>query len=981
MIKTPLYNPTRACEACSLRQGCAGPVPAVGPPNARLMLVGEAPGRREDETGEPFTGDAGRYLNSLLKSIGVSREDIVITNTVKCRPKGNRTPTYTEAQYCASRWLDLEVELLQPEVVVAMGSVAIQHFLGEGTGVEHVHGIPVLTNQDRQTQGGEHVHGIQTTSWSGGRRPGEEAKRTGQGGLESSPYGVSSTPYQGTDGQGDAQIVLPVFHPASGFHDTAKMRFIQEDFQALGRLLRGEKIDRPVDNVPVRYGVDTPVQFNLPVALDSETVDGKLWSVQLSSVPGESLFIPAAGVDDRVAELKEEKDGHNRTGKIQRPAGGARPRDTGGKDPRWSTSETVRTLASPEGASGRHSLPEIEGLSTVVVHNYLFDAQFVALPTETHDTMVMAYNLGLSQGLKELAWRLCGMEMQSYQETIGGKRKEKALAYLEEATKGPPGISTLDLPWPDPPEIVDLSWNKTANKLEEKTRKPQHITRKVKRIIADVVGGKVNKDGSVDPWDRWHNIDERERAVVEEVLGPMPAATLEDVPLQEAVRYSCRDSDATLRVLQSLEKEIASKGLRLAYELDRRTLPIALAMQQNGIKVDGGYLMELGKDYLALLQEKAEEIFEIASKRFNPNSPPQLAQLLYEDLGFKPGKYTPAGMPSTESEELSKLDQEWKKKGRSPRGLSYVPVIPLLKEYKHVAHIKDSFCDTLPGKVDADGRIHTTIKTTRTETGRWSMADPNLQQIPQRTEIGRAVRRGFVAEEGRLLVALDFSQIEMRVIAHLAQCQSMIELFREGRDVHTETAAQVFGVSLAEASDAQYRYPCKTLGFGVLYGLTYHGLANQMAEMGLDNWTEDKCEGFIQDYYELRPEIYRWQEATKAFARENGYVRDLFGRIRYTPEILCPIRRYRSAGERQAINMPVQAGAADILKLAMIKLWRAGIDGEWLLQVHDELVFSVEKEKVEGFIDQVTRVMETAVYLSVPVLVEAKTGENWGEMS
>jgi len=925
MIKTPLYDSTRACTSCPLRQGCQGPVPAVGPVGAYVMLVGEAPGRREDQSGEPFTGDAGRYLDSLLESIGKNREDVIITNTVKCRPKGNRTPTSKEAEFCAERWLDLEVEMFQPQIIVAMGATAIKHFLGEEATVERTHGIPVGVQGVQATHGGEFGQPFNSPTESdgegwvgdfhGGLRGPEDSNGqdspVAQGGEDPNSSGEERARAKGRY-TGHRPQILPIWHPAAGFYNTSNMRFIQEDFQILGSMLNGEELNQPTDTLPVRYGVDAPVQLSGLVALDTETVDGALWSVQLSSTPGTSRFLSADNSQDKM----------------------------------------------------------VEQLKEVVVHNYLYDAQFIDLPENTHDTMVAAYNLGLPQGLKELAHRLCGMEMKSYTEVVGGYRKEKALKYLEQIPFGPNPNPLYAAEWPDPPEIEDLTWNKSKNKLESKTRKPQHITKKVKRIIADVVGGKENKDGPVDPWDRWHKIDPRERVFVEEVLGPMPDSSLDDVPAELALEYSCRDPDATLRVFKELSGELDRNGLRLAYELDRRTLPIALEMHQNGFKVDAPYLRGLGEEYLEKLLVLAEEIFEVVGKRFNPNSPPQLAQLLFEDLGFKPTKYTPTGFPSTESEELSKIDH---------------PVIPKLKEYKHIAHLKDSFCDTLPEKVDEDGRIHATINVTRTETGRWSMRDPNLQQIPMRTELGRAIRKGFVAEEGNVLFSADYSQIEMRVAAHLSKCKSMIELFMEGRDVHTETAAQVFGISLAQVTEAgpKYRYPCKTLGFGVLYGLTAHGLANQMSENGLTDWTEDRCKEFIKDYYKLRPELYDWQEETKAFARRNGYVYDFLGRIRWTPEILCPIRKYRSAGERQAINMPIQATAADIMKMAMVQLWKA-IDRnryKWLLQVHDELIWEIPKGDMGTFKEMVVPLMEGAVHLSVPVLVESKVGENWGSMS
>jgi DNA polymerase-1 len=257
------------------------------------------------------------------------------------------------------------------------------------------------------------------------------------------------------------------------------------------------------------------------------------------------------------------------------------------------------------------------------------------------------------------------------------------------------------------------------------------------------------------------------------------------------------------------------------------------------------------------------------------------------------------------------------------------------------------------------------------------MKNPNLQQLPTRTEWGKAIRKGFVAEEGNVLVAIDYSQIEMRVAAHLAQCRSMIELFKEGRDIHNETAAAVFGPNFTSA----HRYASKTLGFGVLYGLTAHGLNTQMQTEGQSDWTEDRCREFIREYFALRPEVEVWQEATRNFAKENGYVKDIFGRMRWTPEVQSPINRIKSAGERQAVNMPVQSTAQGIIKLAMAKLWKTIPESSWLLQIHDELLWTLEESEVDDFIQSTVDVMESVILLSVPIKAESKVGLNWGEMS
>ena len=663
--------------------------------------------------------------------------------------------------------------------------------------------------------------------------------------------------------------------------------------------MHGNTVDHITDDLEVVYTEwDGPnlEEFDRKAAIDTEIVDDKLWSYQVSFEPGSAQFIDAS---------------------------------------------IARYIPGKQ----------------AIVHNYLFDAQWLNLPEYCDDTMLMAYLLGLPQGLKELSWRLCGMEMASYTETISGHRKTKAMNWLNQA-------ALLD--WPDPPELEVVTWDRKENKLKTQLKKPQHINRKLKRIIADVVSGKELKNGPVDPWARWHQIDARERAEVESVMGPMPDASLADIPREQAIYYSARDADATMRVYRVLQELLKERDLLYVYCMDQQTLPIALEMQNNGMAVDKNYLINLGRHYLEQMEAKAEEIFEaLHGRRFNPNSDHDLRKVFYEELKNKPTKFTPTGLPSVRGEELSKIKH---------------PAAKMVEEYRHLAHLKDSFCDALPSKVDTDGRIHTTINTTRTETGRWSMKNPNLQQIPSRSEQGRAIRKAFIASDTTSLIAIDYSQIEMRVAAHLAQCQSMIGMFQEGRDIHTETASQIFGIPIEEVT-SQQRYPTKTMGFGVIYGLTPHGLQNQMQLEGLTDWTETRCEEFITWYYELRPELRAWQEHTKAQAMRDGYVRDMFGRLRYIPELLCPIERYRSAGERQAVNMPVQSSAQGILKLAMGLLHRSPeVPFMWLLQVHDELMFETLDRDTARFVKWAKGVMESAVKISVPVLAEAKVGKNWGEM-
>jgi DNA polymerase I-like protein with 3'-5' exonuclease and polymerase domains/uracil-DNA glycosylase len=898
------------------------------------MLVGEAPGSNEDIQGEPWVGEAGQYRDALLQRIGLTRDDVISTNVVKCRPKGNETPTLEQARFCGERWLQKEIELYKPKIIMALGKTATEYFLGEGETIEHRHGIPITL-----LRRGE------------GDTRDAEIKPANQNGMES-PHGSVQRPNIHSS-IGEGTILLPAYHPAAGFYDTGLMRFIQDDFAVLGKLVKGEEVERPVDDIEPVYEDQGSLQlyqahFN-PVAVDTETVDDKLWSIQLSTEPGTGWFFKPY-----------------------------------------------------------NERPRIEG--PTVVHNYMFDSRFVDLPEHTDDTMAMAYVLGLPQGLKELAWRLCGMEMKSYMETIAGHRKGKALDYLQQALLLHPDVpltksvrekmerkgETIELDlWANPPTIEDEKWNAKTNLYSLVRKSPQHIARKMKNILADVASGKELKDGPVDPWTRWHDVDERERAEVEDSLGPMPDASLEDIPHAEAVHYSARDPDATLRVFQVLEERIDAGGVRFAYEIDRQTLPIAREMEKNGITVNLEHLEWLSGHYAELMREKSEEIFallkiscprcgglkflseesvcqpchETGFWRFNPNSDKELRTLFFQHLRFTPTKLTKkTRLPSVESNELAKIKH---------------PVVPLVEEYRHLAHLKSSFSDPLQKWADEEHKIHTTINPTRVATGRWSMKWPNLMQIPVRTELGQLVREAFTSRNPDWsLFAADYSQIEMRVAAHLSQCTSMMKLFFEGRDVHTETASEMYGKIVEKGSPE--RYAAKTLGFGVIYGLSPYGLHTQMQAEGIEGWSEKDCEKFIKDYYLLRPELRTWQEETLSFARLNGYVKDIFGRIRYTPEMGCPIRRYQGDGERKAINMPVQSTAQGIIKLAMVKIWgatRGERSPEWLLQIHDELIWELPDASLDNWGAFVTQIMENAVRLSVPVEVETKVGKNWREMS
>lgn len=870
-----LYGDIRSCTACPLRAKCQGAVPGDGPANAKIMFVGEAPGKNEDLGGKPFIGQAGQLLNWLLERADINRDQLYITNTVKCRPSNNRTPTWEEAKFCGNRWLHDEVSTIRPDIIVGLGATASKYLLDDPNfSVETEHGIP----------------------------------RT----------------------LADGTVFLPVYHPAAGLHNTNLLRHIQSDFDILGKLARGVDNEslKPQDQYPERdykiaddledidsFWMAATIADSPVIALDTETVDGKLWSVQISYAPGTGMFIPADLWNKHVEMYKH--DGQ----------------------------------------------PPIPPQFKIIAHNWLYDAQFVDLPNFT-DTMVQAYLLGYPQGLKDLAYRYCGMEMDDYQSMVRPYREAKAKAYLEGA---------VGHTWAKAEPYEIMEWSNTEGKLIFRDKKPQAIGTKIKRILSD-----MEKKPETDPYERWYNIEPIEREQVEAQLGVMPDGTIEDAPYEQSVFYSTQDADATIRVYNYLMPLIKEAKLEFVLDmLDLPTLPVVKSMMENGIAVDADHLKSISEQCLMGMMAKAEDVRRIGGKAINPNSDIQVADLVYGKLGFKPTKKTSTGRDSTVEKELKKVNH---------------PVVKPILEYRHFLKIKSTYADTIAGfayeRAGLGGmRVNSTIKTTRTETGRLAMGDPvNLQNIPVRTALGKSVRKAFIVPEGRILVSADYAQIEMRVLAHVARCLQLLELFQDPTgDIHTTTASKIFGVSMEDARNTKYRYPAKTLGFGIVYGISAKGLYDQLVEEGLTGWDERRCQQFIDEWYQLYPEVRSWQYATLSYARINGYVKDMFGRIRHIPEIHCPIKSVRAAGERQATNMPIQAGAQGILKLATNQLFAEKDrfpDLLFLLQIHDEIMEECDDDG--GSVNDILRwnrqVMEAAVQLSVPLKVDTEVGYKWGDM-
>ena len=436
------------------------------------------------------------------------------------------------------------------------------------------------------------------------------------------------------------------------------------------------------------------------------------------------------------------------------------------------------------------------------------------------------------------------------------------------------------------------------------------------------------------------------------------------VPLKRLARYSCEDADYTMRLAGIFKSAIEEAELdELFYDIEMPLCLVLKEMEREGISVDTGKLGELSRDVAVEMKKLESAIHEQAGETFNINSAKQLQRILFDKLGLEPIRKTKTGY-STDMDVLSELTSKHEIAG-------------MVLEYRQLAKLAGTYIDALPRLVNrSTGRIHTSFNQAVTATGRLSSSDPNLQNIPIRTELGKKIRSAFIPREGNLLLDADYSQIELKIMAHLSGDASLLEAFHAGADIHTSTAARIEGVPEEEV-DGEMRGRAKTINFGVMYGMGARGLARQL---GIP---VDEAKDFIEEYFDRYPGVREYIERSKEDVRRKGFAETLLGRRRMLPDIESEDGRMRSFSERIAINMPIQGTAADMIKVAMVRIADAvresGLESRMILQVHDELVFDVVPEELERMRDIVQRLMESAVELKVPVKVDIGVGENWLE--
>ena len=453
---------------------------------------------------------------------------------------------------------------------------------------------------------------------------------------------------------------------------------------------------------------------------------------------------------------------------------------------------------------------------------------------------------------------------------------------------------------------------------------------------------------------------------IQELIGKgKHAITMDRVDVDKVCRYSCEDSDVTFRLKKILEKELSKKDLdSLFYDVEMPLIEVLARMEMDGITVNSDYLKELSGEMEKKLDKLTGKIYELAGEEFNINSPKQLSVILFEKLKLPVIRRTKTGM-STDEDALNRL-------------ASKHPLPEKLLEYRELSKLKSTYVDNLPALINpATGKIHTSFNQTVTATGRLSSSGPNLQNIPIKTEEGRKIRKAFIPSgKGNLLLSADYSQIELRVLAHFSQDKYLTQAFKDGLDIHSFTASLVFGIKENEVTK-EMRNMAKTVNFGIVYGMSPYGLSQSL---GIE---VDKAKEFIDAYFERYPDVRQFMENLLEEAREKGYVTTILGRRRYVPEINSQDMRMRSFAERTAINTPIQGSAADIIKVAMIaiqeKIIKGKLSSRMILQVHDELVFDVPKDELKDLHDIVKDGMENVISLKVPVEAHIETGKNWLE--
>lgn len=836
-----------------------------GPPRARLMAIGEAPGKWENKNGVPFVGRAGEILDLYLRMASISRASVYVTNLVKYWPGRNKAdkdvaPTAADIRRDVPA-LIAEMRAVRPEIILTLGAVSTRWFLGN-VPLEVAHGIP------------------RPTRWG---------------------------------------TVIAGYHPAAGFYDPEVAAACAYDIRQAALALAGRIPLNPAADAfpkPIYRLVRRAHITASPCAVDTEGTAEKPAFISWCARPGEAFVMSAADV---------------RAGRL--------------------------TIAS--------------GVK-IVFHSAMYDLEVtraMGLDLGAHafdDTAVGAYLLRVEPkgGLKPLALRHCGMVMADFADVIRPHFTRAAEDWLFVAG---------GLDWGKAPEILVL---------DAKTRKwrisqPRSLNSRIKSLIAmgrKKPGTRVDKLWAGIPWELREKCEE----ITTRVKGPFPEFSVSVAPLAEVVPYAARDADATLRLRRALRPRLKALSLDGIRRLDLGAVPMFSRMQQNGIRADREWFASVRPGIAADIAERTYAIrrrFNIPES-VNLNAPPQLARLLFGMLKLPVTALTAKGAPSTASAALEAIRDKH-------------PIVEEVLDLKE-ATTNISFIDRIPRHISPiDDRVRCTIRNTQTETGRASTSEPNMMGVPTRTEAGKQVRRGFIPRDGYVLFSTDLSQIELRVMAHVSGDKNMTRAYRDGVDIHAQTAALIFGVPIEKLDKLLHRYPAKTMNFLILYGGGPERLMAQCTLAGVKGYDLEDYARFIARWYDAYSGVPDYMECQYAEGRRLGFVRDMFGRIRFLPNLQAHRGPLRSQAERHAGNFPIQSGAQGIIKRAMARIWKwlvrdcwpAGIDIQPLLQIHDEILFEVPEEYADVVKPVIRELMcADSEWFNVPIEASCAYGARWGDL-
>lgn len=905
-------------------------VPAAGRLPNPILLVGEAPGRDEARLRAPFVGPSGQEQDRYLARFNLSPRAWRRTNVVGEYREGNPDPTPEDIE----RWtpaLMEEVAACRPRLVIAVGRFAARWFLGEGAELEVVHGM---------------VH-------------------------EAGAFDES------LEGRAGGAWVLPIYHPALGFYDGEARARIAWDYEQVARAVKEVVAGR--EPGPVRRDLWAGREAYLDVggeeladlleaqglgegdrlALDTEGVPGRLWSVQVSWAPGTGMLLRCAREDFEVGVAA-----------IQRAV------DRG-------VTIVMHQASTPMGCMYDVGMAREVGLELA--------------GARIRDTMYAAYLMRLeAQGLKALAWRWCGMRMEGYEEVVGTADLEAQVRYLERV---------VESDWPKPErEVVvenDGTWRLYT---------PQSVQMRARGILRDLAAGKRDKDGNpVDVLARWEKIDRKLRREAERELGRLPEASFDtawEVDPERVLFYGARDADATLRLDLALEPVLEELDLSLLYAQGMEVLPVFESMQRTGMVASRRRVEEL----LGRVENEMWEIQSRLSHRyfdgrpFNPNSGPQTAVLLRR-RGVRPefkGRplTTPTGMPATGKKAIEPYRDsdpavsdllDWRERGK----IRDFFIQPLLERFEEEDRRREEREEEEQEGEWGDADLYTVrcvFKPTRTPTRRLAAEKPNLQQVPSRTELGKEFRACYVAPPGYVYGAWDLSSIEPRYAAHHSRDEYLCRLFVERRDVYVETASEIFGVRTENVDREAQRRPTKTAWLGMLYGLGGEGLLTQLRMMRCEGWDLERCEDMIAQILRLSPGIKAAIDETRRELEARGYVRDAQGMYRYLPGIWARDRGVVEEAVRMGFSHKIQGGAQGMIQRSMIALRPRiealvgmGWDVRWCLQIHDEVDLMGEDDEElrevvhEMVMDALTR-RHGVDDMRVPVEAEGHWGKSWDEL-